>query len=135
MQLILNLDLKAKEKPLFYWQNCHSRTLCSHYGKRLLGSTHNPFFGHLALVLSEVMDYIREEQRPHMSFSCVSVGHPVVGLGTPSLLSPHLHMADRPGFDHFSSNYPQKRIISICWNCILSCPNRLELAFKVPFLV
>lgn len=48
--------------------------------------THNPFFGYLALTLSEVMDYIREEQRPHTTFSCVSVGHP--GREGPSTPSP-----------------------------------------------
>lgn len=30
-------------------------------------STHNPFFGYLALILSDVTDYIRGEQRPHTS--------------------------------------------------------------------
>lgn len=132
-QLILNLDLKAKEKPLFYWQKCHSWTLCSDYGKRLRESTHNPFFGYLALILSEVTDYIREEQRPHTSFSCVSTGNPG-GAGDPLCTEPLLshraaHVAGGPGLDHFSSNSPQKRITSVFWNSIPSCPQyQLELA-------
>lgn len=82
-QLILNLGSHGKRKktPKFYWQNCHSRTPHPDYGKRLRGErAHNPFFGYLALILSEVMDYIRGEQRPHTSLSCVSAGHPGQGV-------------------------------------------------------
>lgn len=64
----------------------------------------NPFFGYLALILSEVMDYIREEQRLHTSLSCVSAGHP--GRGDPPLQAPPVVPHKGTGLGHFSSNSP-----------------------------
>lgn len=138
--LILNLDLKAKEKPLFLLAKLSQ----SNAVFRLREETVSEHTQSLFWVLG--IDFIwshglykrraetshklllRQRRRPRGNRG---------PLHTKTSPSHHaVHKAERPGIYHFSSYSPQKRIRSIFRNYILSCPHhQLELAFEVLFLV